>query len=67
MRMRALRDRIPDRIDLRVFAGYVAAAVVYVVIGVAVTDFLLSFWVGAAYLVFAAWLVPTAARRLGAR
>jgi tetrahydromethanopterin S-methyltransferase subunit B len=67
MRMRSLRDRLPNRFDLRVFAGYIAAAAVYIVIGVSVTDFLLSFWIGVIYIVVAAWFVPTAVRRLGAR
>ena len=39
------------------------AAAVYVVIGVTVTDFLLSFWVGAGYLLLTAWAVPAAVRR----
>ena len=67
MRLRSLRDWFPNRFDLRVFAGYVVAAAVYIVIGVAATDFLLSFWIGVIYIVVAAWLVPTAVRRLGAR
>jgi hypothetical protein len=58
-----LRQLIPNRPDLRVFAGYVLAAAVYVAIGVAVTDFLLSFWVGVAYIVLAAWAVPALLRR----
>ena len=65
MRLRLLKDGLPNRPDLRVFAGYVLAAAVYVAIGVAVTDFLLSFWVGVAYLLVAAWVVPTVVRRLG--
>ncbi len=64
MRLRLLKDGLPNRPDLRVFAGYVLAAAVYVAIGVAVTDFLLSFWVGVAYIVLAAWVVPTIVRRL---
>ena len=64
MRLRLLSERIPNRFDLRVFAGYLLAAAVYVAIGVAVTDFLLSFWVGVAYIVLAAWAVPTIVRRL---
>jgi hypothetical protein len=64
MRLRQLTDGIPNRPDLRVFAGYVLAAAVYVAIGVAVTDFLLSFWVGVAYIVIAAWAVPTLVRHL---
>jgi membrane protein implicated in regulation of membrane protease activity len=63
MRLRPLKERIPNRFDIRVFAGYVLAAAVYVAIGVAVTDFLLSFWVGVAYIVVAAWAVPTIVRR----
>ena len=63
MRLRPLTDWIPSRPDLRVFAGYCLAAAVYVAIGVAVTDFLLSFWVGVAYIAVAAWLVPTLVRR----
>lgn len=64
MRLRLLKDGVPSRPDLRVFAGYLLAAAVYIAIGVAVTDFLLSFWVGVAYIVVAAWLVPVAVRRL---
>jgi membrane protein implicated in regulation of membrane protease activity len=45
-----------------VFGGYCLAAAVYIAIGVAFVDFLLSFWVGVAYLVVAAWLVPTLVR-----
>jgi len=64
VRLRLLKDGLPNRPDLRVFAGYILAAAVYVAIGVAVTDFLLSFWVGVAYIVLAAWAVPTIVRRL---
>jgi len=64
MRLRPLTRYLPSRPDLRVFAGYCLAAAVYVAIGVAVTDFLLSFWVGVAYVLVAAWLVPTLVRRL---
>jgi hypothetical protein len=63
VRLRLLKDGLPNRPDLRVFAGYVLAAAVYVAIGVAVTDFLLSFWVGVAYIVLAAWAVPALLRR----
>jgi hypothetical protein len=49
---------------LRVFAGYCAAAAVYITIGVAYNDFLLSVIVGMGYLLFAVWLVPAAVRRL---
>jgi hypothetical protein len=65
MRLRPLRgDGLPSRPDLRVFAGYILAAAVYVAIGVSVTNFLLSFWVGVAYVVIAAWAVPALSRRL---
>ncbi len=63
MRLR-LADRIPTWVDLRVFGGYCLAAALYVAIGVAWTDFLYSFWVGLAYVVVAAWLVPLVVRRL---
>jgi len=63
MRLRLLKDGFPNRPELRVFAGYLLAAAVYIAIGVAVTDFLLSFWVGVAYIVIAAWAVPAAVRR----
>ena len=62
-----MRDLIPSRLDLRVFAGYVAAAALYIVIGVSVTDFLLSFWVGVAYVLVMTWFVPLAVRRIRAR
>jgi len=65
VRLRALSGRLPSRPELRVFAGYCLAAAVYVAIGVAVTDFLLSFWVGVGYIVLAAWAVPALLRRFG--
>ncbi len=46
------------------FGGYCLASGVYIAIGVTYVDFLLSFWVGLAYLVIAAWLLPTVVRRL---
>jgi hypothetical protein len=64
MRLRLLKDGFPNPRERRVFAGYLLAAAVYIAIGVAVTDFLLSFWVGVAYIVLAAWAVPTIVRRL---
>ena len=63
MRLR-LKEHILARADLRVFAGYCLAAAVYIAIGVAWVDFLLSFWVGLAYLIVTAWAVPTLVRRL---
>jgi hypothetical protein len=65
VRLRLLkRPDIPSRSDLHVFAGYCLAAVVYIAIGVTYVDFLLSVVVGMAYLVIAAWLVPTLVRRI---
>ena len=59
-----LRPDIPERRDLVAFAPYVAAAAVYIAIGLAWIDFLLSFWVGLAYLLVTVWLLPLAFRRL---
>jgi hypothetical protein len=64
VRLRPLKDGLPAWPDLRVFAGYVLAGAVYVAIGVSVTDFMLSFWVGVAYVVIAAWAVPALVRRV---
>jgi hypothetical protein len=64
MRLRPLAGRVPSGRDLRVFSGYLLAAAVYIAIGVSVTDFLLSFWVGVAYVLVMAWLVPAALRHL---
>jgi hypothetical protein len=65
VRLRLLkRFDFPSRSDVRVFAGYCLAAAVYIAIGVAYNDFLLSVVVGMAYIVIAAWLVPMAIRRL---
>ena len=58
------RFEVPSRADLRVFGGYCAAAVVYIAIGVVVNDFMFSVVVAMAYIVVAAWLVPTLFRRL---
>ena len=63
MRLRLKLDR-PNRTDLRVFGGYCLAAAIYIAIGVAYVDFLLSFWVALGYLVLVAWLVPKTVRRL---
>jgi hypothetical protein len=60
-----LKPELPDRDDLLVFGGYCLAAAVYIAIGVAYIDFLLSFWVGLGYLLLVAWLVPAAVRRFG--
>jgi hypothetical protein len=58
-----LKPELPDRDDLLVFGGYSLAAAVYIAIGVAYVDFLLSFWVGLGYLLIVAWLVPAVVRR----
>jgi hypothetical protein len=58
-----IRDR-PTKRQLAVAAGYVVAAAVYVTIGVYFTDFLLSVFVGAGYLLLMAWLIPAGVRRL---
>jgi hypothetical protein len=55
---------MPSKRQLAVAAGYVVASAVYVAIGVWFTDFLLSFWVGLAYLLLVAWLLPAGVRRL---
>jgi branched-subunit amino acid transport protein AzlD len=55
---------MPSRRQLAVAAGYVAAAALYIAIGVWLTDFLLSVFVGTAYLLLVAWLVPAGVRRL---
>lgn len=54
----------PSKPQLAVFAGYVIAAGVYVTVGVFYTDFLLSVFVGIAYLLLVAWLVPAGVRRI---
>jgi hypothetical protein len=56
--------RLPARRQLSVAAGYAAAAALYVLIGVLVTDFLLSVFVAVAYLLVVAWIVPAGVRRL---
>jgi hypothetical protein len=64
MRVPELIRRPPSKRQLAVFAGYVIAAAVYVTVGVFYTDFLLSVFVGTAYLLLAAWLVPAGVRRI---
>jgi hypothetical protein len=63
VRLRLKLDR-PSRRDLTVFGGYCVASAIYIAIGVAEFDFMLSFWVAAAYLLLTAWLIPTLVRRL---
>ena len=53
----------PDRRQLVTLLGYAGAAAVYITIGVITTDFLLSVFVAAAFLLIAVWLVPLIVRR----
>jgi putative Ca2+/H+ antiporter (TMEM165/GDT1 family) len=48
---------------MRELAVYVAAGVVYIALGVAFPDLLLSWVEGAAFLLLAVWLLPTLVRR----
>jgi hypothetical protein len=48
----------------RTLTLYLVAAAVYVALGVAVPELLLSWIVGVAYLLIAVWLVPALARRV---
>jgi hypothetical protein len=57
--------RTPDRRQLVTLLGYAGAAAIYIAIGVITTDFLLSVFVAAAYLLAAVWLVPMIVRRIG--
>ena len=56
--------RRPSHRQLVVAGGYAAAGALYVLIGVMYVDFLLSFFVGLAYLLIVAWLVPAGVRRI---
>ena len=55
---------MPSRRQIAVAMGYAAASAVYIAIGVWFTDFLFSFFVGLAYLLLVAWLVPAGVRRI---
>lgn len=59
--------RLPRREDLPTLALYLAAAALYILIGVLETDFLLSWYVGVGYLLLVVWIVPVAAKALAAR
>ena len=62
MRLRRLREDLPSRPDLQeVGDGHADRDVDRS--GVTVTDFLLSFWVGVAYVLVSAWAIPTAVRK----
>ena len=56
--------RRPDRRQRRTLLGYAGAAAVYIAIGVITTDFLLSVFVAAGYLLLTVWLVPLIVRRI---
>jgi hypothetical protein len=49
---------------IRTLVIWGSAAVVYIVVGVFVTDFLLSVFVAMGYLLVTTWLIPAAIRRL---
>ena len=49
---------------LRTLVIYGIAAVIYIAIGVAFTDFMFSLVVAIVYLLVAVWLVPEGIRRL---
>ena len=54
----------PNRRQVATLGGYAGAAAIYIAIGLSSTDFLLSVFVAAAYLLVMAWLVPTLVRWL---
>ena len=58
-----VRFRLPGRSDLPTLLVYLGAGALYIVIGVLQTDFLLSWYVGAAYLIVVVWLVTPLVRR----
>jgi hypothetical protein len=58
------RFRLPRGHEWVVLLGYAAASALYILIGVTVTDFLLSVFVAIGYLLIVVWLVPLAVRRL---
>jgi hypothetical protein len=49
---------------LRELGPYAGTAIAYVVLGVLVPQLLISWPVGAAFLLLGVWLLPTLARRL---
>lgn len=61
--MRLRRVTLPSRSQLVTVARYGVASLVYVAIGVNFTGFLLSVFVGVAYLLVVVWVLPTALRR----
>jgi hypothetical protein len=52
---------------LQTLVIYGIAAVVYIAIGVAVTEFMFSLLVAIGYLLLAVWLIPAGIRRLLSR
>ena len=57
------RFRLPRREDVPGLVLYLAAGVLYILIGVLEPDFLLSWYVGIGYLLLVVWLVPALVRR----
>lgn len=49
---------------MRELCLYVAVGAVYVALGVAVPEFLISFPVGAGFLLLGVWILPALVRRL---
>lgn len=62
--MRLRRLDFPAKRHLPALYLYLAAAVLYVAIGVAFPDFLLGWWTAALYLIAVVALVPAVVRRL---
>ena len=56
--------RRPSQHAIPEVVGYVAAAALYIAIGLAFPGFLFSVVVAIAYLLVVVWLVPVAIRRL---
>jgi hypothetical protein len=54
----------PDRRQFVTLLAYGGAAAIYITIGVMTTDFLLSVFVAAAFLLLVVWVVPTIVRRI---
>ena len=61
--MRAIEDTGMSP-GARTLATYLAAAAVYIALGVILPELLLSWIVGVAYLLLAVWLGPALARRV---
>jgi hypothetical protein len=64
VRLRGRGLKRPDRRQLITLLGYAGAAAIYITIGVLTTDFLLSVFVAAAFLLLTVWLGPMIVRRI---